>query len=68
MEATTPRKAIRLKCLDCCGNNPYEVRMCPITGCPLYDFRSGKRKKYPDINGDFSEGNESDDDFTADED
>ena len=38
----TPIKAIRAKCLDCCCGQAYEVRMCPITDCPLYPFRLGK--------------------------
>ena len=68
MEPTTPRKAIRLKCLDCSGNNPNEVRLCPITKCPLYNFRTGKRKQYPNVNEGISEGNEPDEDFTEEED
>ena len=38
---TTPLKAIRAKCLDCCCGNPYEVTHCPITSCALYIFRDG---------------------------
>ena len=38
----TPMKAIRAKCLDCCGGQYSEVKMCPCTNCPLYDFRLGK--------------------------
>lgn len=34
-------KAIRLKCLDCSCGNPYEVKLCPVTGCPLYPYREG---------------------------
>lgn len=50
MEATTPMKAIRLKCLDCCGGSFSEVRECTVKRCPLYRYRSGhnpacKRKK-----------------------
>lgn len=36
----TPLKAIRMKCLDCCGNS-YEVKMCTATNCPLYVYRDG---------------------------
>lgn len=38
----TPMKTIRAKCLDCCGGQYSEVKMCPCTNCPLYDFRLGK--------------------------
>lgn len=38
----TPMKAIRAKCLDCCAGQYSEVKMCPCTNCPLYDFRLGK--------------------------
>ena len=38
----TPMKAIRAKCLDCCGGQYSEVKMCPCTNCPLHDFRLGK--------------------------
>ena len=41
-EKITRAKAIRLKCLDCCGDAPAEVRSCTITSCPLYPFRMGK--------------------------
>lgn len=37
----TPIKAIRAKCLDCCGGSAYEVRLCPMTTCSLYIFRFG---------------------------
>ena len=41
-------KAIRAKCLDCCGGSPAEVRECEIDHCALHPFRMGKnpfRKK-----------------------
>lgn len=34
-------KAIRAKCLDCCGGNSAEVARCHITGCSLWPFRFG---------------------------
>lgn len=37
-----PVKAIRAKCLDCCGQQANEVKMCPAQDCPLYPFRLGK--------------------------
>ena len=35
-------KAIRLKCLDCCCDSAYEVKLCPCEKCPLHPFRFGK--------------------------
>ncbi len=34
-------KAIRSKCLDCCGGQPSEVRACPSAGCDLWPYRMG---------------------------
>ena len=39
----TPVKAIRAKCIECCNGQVYEVRLCPITSCPLYGYRMGHR-------------------------
>lgn len=39
------KKAIRLKCLDCCCGSAYEVRMCTVTRCPLWRFRLGTESK-----------------------
>lgn len=39
----TPLQAIRAKCLDCSGGSRQEVRLCPITQCPLWPYRFGKR-------------------------
>ena len=44
-ERITRGKAIRLKCLDCCGGNNAEVRRCPATNCPLWRYRMGNEKK-----------------------
>lgn len=42
----TPLKAIRMKCLnDCCSGQTKEVRLCPDTGCYLYQLRFGKKIK-----------------------
>ena len=38
---TSPIKAIRAKCLDC-NQTSYEVKLCPVKQCPLWDFRFGK--------------------------
>lgn len=41
----TPMKAIRAKCIDCCGGNIYEPRLCTAKNCPLHPYRLGKRPK-----------------------
>jgi hypothetical protein len=41
----TPLKAIRGKCLDCCCGQANEVKLCPSTDCPLYEYRFGKGAK-----------------------
>lgn len=38
----TPMKAIRAKCLECSAGNANEVKLCPITACPLFPYRFGK--------------------------
>lgn len=39
----TPLQAIRRKCLWCCADSRVEVRLCPAVGCPLHEYRHGKR-------------------------
>jgi len=34
-------KAVRAKCIDCCGGNETEVRKCVSTNCPLWHLRMG---------------------------
>lgn len=41
----TPLKAIRAKCLDCCCGQWYEVKMCTIDWCPLFEYRFGHNPK-----------------------
>lgn len=38
----SPMKAIRLRCLDCCAEQPSEVRRCTAVTCPSWPFRMGK--------------------------
>lgn len=45
MAKLRPLKAIRAKCMDCCAGSNREVRECPITGCPLHEYRMGHRPK-----------------------
>ena len=42
MTITSPLKAIRQNCIECCGGSKHEVSLCPATGCPLHPFRFGK--------------------------
>ena len=39
-----PVKAIRAKCIDCCGAEDYtnRIRDCEITKCAIHPFRMGK--------------------------
>lgn len=39
---TSPVKAIREFCLQCCGGSAVDVRGCTSTMCPLKPFRFGK--------------------------
>ena len=37
----SPGRALRLRCLDCCGDSPAEVRACTAVRCPAWPFRMG---------------------------
>lgn len=39
---TSPLKAIRAKCMDCCCEQRGEVKLCSVEDCPLHPFRFGK--------------------------
>jgi hypothetical protein len=41
IEAQGRAKAVRLKCLDCVGENAAEVARCHITSCALWPYRFG---------------------------
>lgn len=41
MTKTEILKAIRAKCLDCCGS-PKEVSLCTVKGCALFQLKIGK--------------------------
>ncbi|MBP3897147.1 MAG: hypothetical protein J6D57_04845 [Mogibacterium sp.] len=45
MAKLTPIKAIRAKCVDCSGGELREIRECPMTKCPIWPYRMGKRPK-----------------------
>lgn len=44
-EISVGLKAIRLKCMDCCGNNSAEVRKCTAINCALWPLRMGSQPK-----------------------
>lgn len=37
----TRAKAIQHFCVDCIGGSPYDTPLCPIEGCPLWEYRLG---------------------------
>ena len=39
---TSPVKAIREFCLECCGGSASDVKSCTSARCPLKPFRLGK--------------------------
>ena len=41
----TPLKAIRAKCLECCGGSWRDVKFCTAGNCPLHEYRTGRRPK-----------------------
>lgn len=41
-EITSPLKAIRAFCLDCCGGSANEVKGCTSSMCKLKAFRFGR--------------------------
>ena len=43
MEIYSPLRAIKIKCLDCCGWQRKEVDLCPSKDCPLWAYRKGHR-------------------------
>lgn len=44
-EIVVGMKAIRAKCLDCCGDNAAEVRKCTVVKCALWPLRMGAQPK-----------------------
>lgn len=39
---TSPLKAIREKCIECCCGSSTEVKECTAQNCPIYPYRFGK--------------------------
>jgi hypothetical protein len=40
-EPMSPLRAVRARCLDCCGYQEKEVALCPARDCPAWPFRMG---------------------------
>jgi hypothetical protein len=38
-------RAVRAKCIDCCGGSAAEVRKCTAVLCPLWPLRMGRMPK-----------------------
>lgn len=36
-------REVRRKCLDCVDGAIKEIRLCPVTGCPLWPWRFGDK-------------------------
>lgn len=41
-DSTTLLKAIRKKCVECCGGSRLEIDRCNMLNCPLHPYRHGK--------------------------
>lgn len=44
-KAPSMARAIKEKCLDCCGGVLSEVRECRAANCPLFPYRFGKNPR-----------------------
>lgn len=55
MKILTPIKAIRARCLDCCGYSAAEVKLCTAVNCPLYPYRMGHRPKKGNLSDETSQ-------------
>lgn len=67
MTASSPLRAIRLKCLDCSNQQIKEVRLCPVIDCPLYGYRMGHKPKNTQVNEGFSDEEIEDEEIIAEE-
>lgn len=43
--APSPLKAIRAKCIECCGGQLMEVKLCHLEDCALHPYRFGHLPK-----------------------
>ena len=42
-------KALRKKCIECVCGSAHEVRMCPLSACPVWPFRFGRNPRADDL-------------------
>ena len=61
MKFLTPIKAIRARCLDCCGYSAAEVKLCTAVNCPLYPYRMGHRPKKGNLSDETSKAEKGED-------
>lgn len=47
----TPVKAIREYCKKTCAGSPKEVRLCPVSECPLHPYKMGTQPSRSGIGG-----------------
>lgn len=40
----TRAQAIKMFCLECCGDQYNEVKSCPAKRCPLHRYRLGREE------------------------
>ena len=40
----TRSQAIHQKCIECCNDQPHEVRKCESTRCALWRYRTGREE------------------------
>ena len=64
MKILTPIKAIRARCLDCCGYSAAEVKLCTAVNCPLYPYRMGHRPKKGNLSDNTSQAEKCEDNPT----
>lgn len=44
LNTSSPLKAIKSFCYQCCGYSSQEVKKCTASNCPLYKYRFGRGK------------------------
>ena len=54
IEKSTPLRAIRAKCLDCCCGSAREVRLCSCFSCALWGYRKGHNPARAGVGGNHS--------------
>jgi uncharacterized protein YcaQ len=42
MNKISKSKAIKTYCFECAGDSTHDVTLCPVTDCPLWEYRTGQ--------------------------